>query len=197
MICYVKVGKVLWILTSRVRVCQCSRLASFVYFVNGARSVTLHCALPSKTTLFLMLQVWTFQSVSGTYAECVQAREDQVVLLPDELSFEQGAALGIPYMTAYRALVQKAQVKKGETVLVHGASGGAGVAGVQIAKGLGCNVIGTAGTLEGIAVVERAGVSTPLPSAYVNEGRAVELCELCTPGLQLPISFEGGAYVEV
>lgn len=114
--------------------------------------------------------------MSGTYAECVQAKEDQLAPLPDELSFEQGAALGIPYMTAYRGLVQKAGAKKGETVLVHGASGGTGVAGVQLAKGLGCTVIGTAGTPEGVEVVEKAGMCTPLHSECVDRDTGAEVC---------------------
>lgn len=102
--------------------------------------------------------VWTHQSISGSYAEFSLAHEDAVFLLPEGLDFEQGAALGVPYMTAYRALVHKAHAKKGETVLVNGASGGVGIAGVQIAKGLGCKVIGTAGSTKGISIIKEAGV---------------------------------------
>jgi NADPH2:quinone reductase len=65
------------------------------------------------------------------------------------VSFAQGAALWIPYGTAYRALMQVAQAKAGETVLVHGASGGVGVAAVQIARAVGLQVIGTGGTEKG------------------------------------------------
>lgn len=87
----------------------------------------------------------------------MKVKEYQVAPLPDELTFEDGAGLGIPYMTAYRALVVKAGVKKGDKVLVHGASGGAGSASVQMAKALGCTVIGTAGTPEGLELVTKAG----------------------------------------
>jgi len=73
------------------------------------------------------------------------------------LSFEEGAALGIPYFTAYRALVLKAKCVPQETVLIHGASGAVGLAAVQIAKHLQLKVIGTAGSADGLAVVKESG----------------------------------------
>ena len=69
--------------------------------------------------------------------------------LPAALSFAQGAAVGVPCATAWRALFQKAGVAPGETVLVHGASGGVGMAAVQMAAAHGAMVIGTAGTERG------------------------------------------------
>jgi NADPH2:quinone reductase len=77
--------------------------------------------------------------------------------LPPALTFAQGAALGIPYATAYRALFQKARAQAGETVLVHGASGGVGTAAVQLARGAGLIVIGTSGTDKGRALVKENG----------------------------------------
>ena len=65
--------------------------------------------------------------------------------------------MNTPYATAARALLQRAQARPGETVLVHGASGGVGVAAVQIARALGLQVIGTAGTPEGIDLVRQQG----------------------------------------
>ncbi|HEX2971045.1 MAG TPA: NADPH:quinone reductase, partial [Tepidisphaeraceae bacterium] len=62
---------------------------------------------------------------------------------------EQGAALGVPYTTAYRGLFQRGGAKAGETVLVHGASGGVGTAAVQFARAAGMMVIGTAGSEAG------------------------------------------------
>lgn len=117
--------------------------------------------------------------MTGTYAEFVKVKEGQLAPLPKELSFEDGAALGIPYMTAYRGLVTRAGVKKGEKVLVHGASGGTGVATVQIAKGLGCTVIGTAGTEEGIAVVKKAGTCAIWHSMCVNRDAGMEFHSYC------------------
>lgn len=93
----------------------------------------------------------------GSLAEFVTANEENAFPLDDKLSFEQGAAIGIPYFTAYRALFQKANAKSGNRVLIHGASGAAGLAAVQIAKANGMHVTGTAGTQEGIDLVRSAG----------------------------------------
>ncbi|MEK7474707.1 MAG: NADPH:quinone reductase [Candidatus Coatesbacteria bacterium] len=94
-------------------------------------------------------RVWTSGSLSGTYAERALCREADVHPLPARVSFAQGAALGVPFMTAYHALLQVGRARKGETVLVHGASGGVGIASIQLAKGAGCTVLGTAGTEAG------------------------------------------------
>jgi NADPH2:quinone reductase len=93
----------------------------------------------------------------GTYAEKTAVKADQVFPLPDGLSFEQGAALGVPYGTAHRALFGRAGAKKGETVLIHGASGGVGVAAVQLALAAGLTVYGTGGGDAGAAFVKSLG----------------------------------------
>lgn len=93
----------------------------------------------------------------GVYAEKAVVRADQVFPLPKSLTFEQGAALGVPYGTAHRALFGRAALKKGETVLVHGASGGVGVAAVQLALAAGAVVSGTGGGAEGAAFVKSLG----------------------------------------
>lgn len=93
----------------------------------------------------------------GTYAEKAAVKADQVFPLPDGLSFEQGAALGVPYGTAHRALFGRAGAKKGETVLIHGASGGVGVAAVQLALAAGLTVSGTGGGAAGAAFVKSLG----------------------------------------
>lgn len=95
-------------------------------------------------------RVFTTATESGGYAEYAVAADDCVHKLPDALDFTQGAAIGIPYFTAYRALVSKAHAKAGETVLIHGASGGVGVAACQLSRALGLRVLGTAGTPEGM-----------------------------------------------
>uniref|UniRef100_A0A3B4G3J3 Crystallin zeta n=1 Tax=Pundamilia nyererei TaxID=303518 RepID=A0A3B4G3J3_9CICH len=69
-------------------------------------------------------RVFTTATETGGYAEYTVAAGDSVYKLPDALDFTQGAAIGIPYFTAYRALIHKAHAKAGETVLIHGASGG-------------------------------------------------------------------------
>ena len=101
--------------------------------------------------------VYTAGSLSGTYAEFALCRTDQVHRLPKNTSFAQGAAMGTPYATAYRGLFQRAEAKPGETVLVHGASGGVGTAAVQLARARGLRVLGTAGSDEGRKLVRDQG----------------------------------------
>src|SRR3954453_11535525 len=93
----------------------------------------------------------------GTYAELALCRPSHLHALPSRVSFAQGAALGVPYYTAYRALFQRANAKPGETVLVHGATGGVGIAAVELAHARGLTVIGSGGTEKGLAVVREHG----------------------------------------
>jgi NADPH2:quinone reductase len=102
-------------------------------------------------------RVYTSGSISGTYAEQALCSEDQVHTLPPNANWAQGAALGVPYATAYRALFDKADARPGETVLVHGASGGVGTAAVQLARARGLTVVGTAGTDRGRELVGENG----------------------------------------
>jgi NADPH2:quinone reductase len=102
-------------------------------------------------------RVYTHGSVSGTYAEIALCNETQVHPLPASVTFAQGAALGIPYATAYRALFQRAKALPGETVLIHGASGGVGLAAVQFARAARLTVFGTAGTDRGRQLVAEQG----------------------------------------
>jgi NADPH2:quinone reductase len=94
---------------------------------------------------------------SGTFAELAVCAATQIHPLPPNSSFAQGAALGVPYATAYRALFMRAGARPGEIVLVHGASGGVGTAAVQFARAAGMTVIGTAGTDRGLQAVRENG----------------------------------------
>jgi NADPH2:quinone reductase len=93
----------------------------------------------------------------GAYASLVVCEPGQVHRLPDRISFSQGAGLFVPYVTAWRALFGRAQGRAGDTVLIHGASGGVGTAATQFARAVGMTVIGTAGTDEGLDVVRTQG----------------------------------------
>jgi NADPH2:quinone reductase len=110
----------------------------------------------SVTTVRPADRVYAYM-VEGGGAELARADEWQVQRLPDRTTFQQGAAMGVPYGTAWRALFLKATARPGETVLVHGASGGVGTAAVQIARARGLRVIGTAGTDEGMRLVREQG----------------------------------------
>lgn len=102
-------------------------------------------------------RVYTSGSISGTYAEYCLCDESSVHHLPDNISFSQGAAMGVPYATAYRALFDHANARPGETVFVHGASGGVGIAAIQMARAFGCTVIGSAGSERGRQLVLEQG----------------------------------------
>ncbi|MGE5247230.1 MAG: NADPH:quinone reductase [Verrucomicrobiota bacterium] len=120
--------------------------------------------------------VYTTGTLTGAYAEFALCEPNRVHPLPDGVSFAQGAALGVPYSTAWRALFQRARAVAGETVLVHGASGGVGIAAVQIARAAGLIVVGTAGTPEGIALVSREGAHHALnhgESGYLDRAAAI------------------------
>ena len=77
----------------------------------------------------------------GAFAEKLLAPTFNVFRMPDAISFTKGAALGLVYQTAHFALVERARLHNTDTVLVLGASGGIGVASVQMAKALGAQMV--------------------------------------------------------
>lgn len=93
----------------------------------------------------------------GAYAERIVCLPDQVHPLPSRVTFAQGASVNVPYLTAWRALFGRAAARPGETVFVHGASGGVGVAATQMARAAGLTVIGSAGSADGLALASSEG----------------------------------------
>jgi NADPH:quinone reductase len=102
-------------------------------------------------------RVYVGHPVTGTYAEYTLALESQLHRLPDRATFNQGAGIYVACGTAYHALYHHAHARAQETLLVHGASGGVGIAAVQMGRALGMTVIGTAGTEKGLELVRREG----------------------------------------
>ena len=140
-------------------------------------------------------RVYTAKTVTGAYAEYALALEEQVELLPEQISFVQGAGVWVPYGTAYHALVQTALGRAGETLLVHGASGGVGTAAVQLARAIGLTVYGTAGTEKGLELVKREGahhVFNHTQAGYEEEilkstsGRGVDIIVEMLANVNLP-----------
>ncbi len=121
-------------------------------------------------------RVYVTSPNSGTYAEQVLCDEAKVHRLPGDVSFEQGAAMGVPYGTAYRGLFHRAEAQPAETVLVHGASGGVGSAAVQLARAIGMTVIGTAGSKAGLELVKKEGAHHVLN--HSSDGYLDELMKL-------------------
>jgi len=102
-------------------------------------------------------RVYLARTLTGAYAQYALALENHVHLLPENITYAQGAGVWIPYGTAYHALYHCARARAGETVLIHGASGGVGIAAVQMARAMGLIVLGTAGTDKGCDLVKREG----------------------------------------
>jgi NADPH2:quinone reductase len=102
-------------------------------------------------------RVYTARTLSGAYAELALCAQEQVHALPERASFAQGAALGVPYGTAYRALFQRGRARAGERALIHGGSGGVGTAALQLCRLRGVRAAATAGTERGRALALEQG----------------------------------------
>ncbi|MFW2367688.1 MAG: NADPH:quinone reductase [Desulforhopalus sp.] len=118
-------------------------------------------------------RVYSTATISGGYAEMALCSAGQVFSLPDVMSFAQGAAIGVPAATAWRALFIRGEGRSGERVLIHGASGSVGQAAVQLAVGGGMHVFGTAGSSKGCELVEQLGAT--LVCSHGNSGYEEEL----------------------
>jgi NADPH:quinone reductase len=109
--------------------------------------------------------------------------------LPDALSFDEGAALPMNYLTAHFALVERGGLREGETVLVHGAAGGVGTASIQVAKGYGARVIAVVSTEEKAEVARRAGAD----ETVLVEGFKDAVKELTGTGVDVVLDVVGGS----
>ncbi len=98
--------------------------------------------------------------LQGLFAEECVVDRDLLIALPDALDYDEGAAFPVVYATGYHALVQRGQIEHGETLVVHGAAGGVGLAAMQVGRALGARVIATVGsaakaeTLRGLGYAE-------------------------------------------
>jgi len=113
-------------------------------------------------------RVYIAGSLSGTYAELALCNANQVHRLPAQVAFAQGAAVNVPYATAHRALFHRAGAQPGDSVLVHGASGGVGVAAVQLSRAAGMKITGTGGTGKGRTLVKEQGAHNVLDHRAPN-----------------------------
>ena len=98
----------------------------------------------------------------GGFASTVAAPQERVFPIPPQMTVEEAAALGVVYQTSYVGLVHRANLRQGETLLVHAAAGGVGLAAVQIGVALGARVIGTAGTPDKLDLVKKNGADIAL-----------------------------------
>ena len=131
-------------------------------------------------------------SLIGTYAESLVCAEKHVFPLGNKASFAQGAAIGVPYTTAYRALFNRGRAVPGETVLVHGATGGVGIAAVQLAHQRGLRVIGSGGSARSLSIGHNGATN----DGYTMLGEKIFCFILVKVHAQTPVSlgrFAGAA----
>jgi NADPH2:quinone reductase len=131
---------------------------------------------------------------AGTYAEYALCTRAMLHRLPPHVSCSQGAALGVPYATAYRALFIRAAARPAETVFVHGATGGVGLAAVQLARAHGIRVVGSGGTERGLQLVRDQGAD-----AVVNHREPNYLDEVmrATDGRGVDVVLEMAAHINL
>jgi NADPH2:quinone reductase len=110
-------------------------------------------------------RVMALTSGSGGYAELAAVDRAQIVPLPDNASFAEGAAFLITFLSAYIPLTRQVRVRSGSTVLVYAGAGGVGTATIQVARALGARVIATVGSAEKVAVCLELGAD----AAYVYD----------------------------
>ena len=140
-----------------VRAGAYARLPSLPYTPGSDAAGTIESVGPNVSRFKPGDRVYVGGSLTGTYAELALCDERTVYPLPSTASFAQGAAMHVTYATAFRALFDRAHARGGETVLIHGASGGVGIAAVQLARAAGLYVVGTAGSDRGKKLVADEG----------------------------------------
>lgn len=125
----------------------------------------------------------------GGWAEVALAPVHLTFALPEQLSFDQGAAIVLNYHTAWFSLAKRGRLKAGETALIQGAAGGVGTASIQVAKGLGAKTIALVSSEEKREVASRAGADEVV---MLNDGWKDEVKELSGGGVDVVLDPVGG-----
>ncbi len=126
-------------------------------------------------------------STYGAFAEEMVAEEDRVMKIPDDLDFATASSMSLTYGTTAHALIQRADLRPGETLLVHGAAGGVGLTAVEIGKAMGARVIATAGTDEKLAVARAHGADETI---NYTEGEFREAVKEMTGGKGADVIYD-------
>lgn len=139
-------------------------------FVPGKEGAGVVAAIGDGVTQVAVGDRVMVQVEYGSFAEQAVVPEHECYIMPDDMGFDQAAAIGIAFQTSYFALVDRAQVQAGETVLVTGASGSVGIAAMQLAKVFGCTVI--------------AGLTSPSKEDVARENGADHVIDLSGDNLK-------------
>jgi crotonyl-CoA carboxylase/reductase len=119
-------------------------------------------------------KIWGYETSWGSFAQFTRVQSQQLLPRPAHLSWEEASSYGLTYFTAYRMLIDQAQVKPGDNVLVWGAAGGLGVFAVQICKLIGANAIAVVGSMEKAALVREFGAAHVLDRSQFDLSKGVE-----------------------
>jgi len=163
-------------------------------FVPGGEAAGVVSAIGPGVTRFAVGDRVATTLLHGAFAERIVAPEVATFRLPDAVSFETAAATLLTYLTTMHALVDRAALAAGETLLVLGASGGVGVAAVQLGKLLGARVIAAASTDEKVAFCKEQGADEGI--AYGHEDLKARAKALAPAGVDVIYDPVGGAYSE-
>lgn len=129
---------------------------------------------------------------NGSFSEYVAVLAEQTVILPERLSWEQGAAVPLVFVTAYESIRKFGKLKKGNWLLVAGASSGVGVACIQAAKYLGAKVIGTSGSAEKLERLKSLGLDVGILSR--GSAFAAQALEATRgKGVRVAVNLVGGS----
>lgn len=164
-------------------------------FVTGGECAGDVLAVGSAVTRYKVGDKVIAMTGHKSFAEKVAAHEAGVSPMPEKLSYEQAAGIGVTYFTSYYALKQRANLKAGETMLVLGAAGGVGITAVELGKQMGARVIAAASSDEKLELCKRLGADEVIN--YSNTPLKEAIKEL-TGGKGVDVVYDpvGGDYAE-
>ena len=156
-------------------------------FAPGAEAAGEIISIGENITKYKIGQRVIAMTGHGAFAEIVKASEKKIIPLNDNVDFETASILPMVYGTSAHALIQRGKLKKGETLLVHGAAGGVGLATVEIGKAMGARVIATASTDEKCQVAREHGADETIN--YSN-GQFKEIVKSMTDGKGADVIYD-------
>jgi NADPH2:quinone reductase len=156
-------------------------------FAPGAEAAGEIISIGENITKYKIGQRVIAMTGHGAFAEIVKASEKKLIPLNDNVDFETASILPMVYGTSAHALIQRGKLKKGETLLVHGAAGGVGLAAVEIGKAMGARVIATASTDEKCQVAREHGADETIN--YSN-GQFKEIVKSMTDGKGADVIYD-------
>jgi NADPH2:quinone reductase len=156
-------------------------------FAPGAEAAGEIISIGENITKYKIGQRVIAMTGHGAFAEIVKASEKKIIPLNDNVDFETASILPMVYGTSAHALIQRGKLKKGETLLVHGAAGGVGLAAVEIGKAMGARVIATASTDEKCQVAREHGADETIN--YSN-GQFKEIVKSMTDGKGADVIYD-------